>query len=271
VLFSVLLLAMDHKSSQLEGVRALLSVVVHPIQSLVSLPLTVTDQTFQFFTSYNELKGENKKLKKEAFRNKTGLLKLNNLEKENIRLRAIMNKSFTLGESVLTAELIQATHYPYEHLILVDKGSPVGVKKQQPVLDVQGIIGQIIRVHPLSAEIMLITDPSHAVAVEISRNGLRTIAFGNGQYNQLKLPYLPKDADIKEGDLLISSGLGGIFPRGYPVAKISKIERDRGKSILSVLAKPVAELDKIRDVLIILNKAKKVKLTSSVEIKKPPL
>jgi len=265
VLLSILLLAVERQSSRLDSVRAFLSVVVYPLQSLVSLPLDVTEQTVQLFASYHDLKQENKRLKKQALLYKTDLLKLKNLEKENIRLRALMNKSYTLGEHVLTAELIGATHFPYEHVVLVDKGTHFGVKKRQPVLDTDGIVGQVIRTYPLSSEIMLITDPSHAIAVEVNRNGLRTIAFGNGQYNQLKLPFLPNDADIKVGDLLISSGLDGTFPRGYPVAIVNKIKQIR-KPFADILAKPIAQLDKIREILIVLNKPKSIPLITTEEM-----
>ena len=254
---------MDHKSSRLEGIRSLLSVVVHPIQFFVSLPLAITNQTFQLFVSYKTLKEENSALKKEANIRTAGLMKLKTLEEDNIRLRAVMNKSQTMGEQVLPVELIRATHFPYEHIVLVDKGTPLGVKKQQPVLDTNGVVGQVVRVHPLSAEIMLITDPSHGIAVEISRNGLRTVAFGNGRYNQLRLPFLPNDADVKEGDLLITSGLDGTFARGYPVAKIKKIQEVVSKPFADIVAEPIAQLDKIRDLLIITTKPKIIELTSS--------
>jgi len=262
VLLSVLLLAIERQSSRLDSIRAFLSVVVYPIQSIVSLPLSVTNQTFQLLVSYSDLKKENKTLKRQALLRKTDLLKLKNLEKENIRLRALMNKSYTLGEHVLAAELIGATHFPYEHVILVDKGTHFGVNKRQPVLDTNGIVGQVIREYPLSSEIMMITDPSHAIAVEVNRNGLRTIAFGNGQYNELKLPYVSNQADIKKGDLLISSGLDGTFPRGYPVAIVGKINKMRG-SFSNIIATPVAQLDKIREVLIVLNKPKSIVLIAT--------
>ncbi len=265
MLLSILLLAIERQSARLESVRSFLSVIVYPIQSLVSLPLEVTDQTFQFFVSYKELKKENVILKKQAQLHKTDLLKLKNLEKENIRLRALMNKSYTLGEHVLAAELIGATHFPYEHVVLVDKGTHFGINKYQPVLDTNGIVGQVIREYPLSAEIMLITDPSHAIAVEVNSNGLRTIAFGNGQYNQLKLPFLPNDSDIEMGDLLISSGLDGTFPRGYPVAIVTTINKTNDQ-FAYILAEPIAQLDKIREVLIVLNKPKSIPLTATKEI-----
>jgi rod shape-determining protein MreC len=229
------------------------------------LPLEITDQTYQLFISYNNLKKDNERLEKKVLLHATDVLKLKNLEKENIRLRALMRKSYALGEHVLAAELIGATHFPYEHVILVDKGTYFSVNKRQPVLDTNGIVGQVIREYPLSSEIMMITDPSHAIAVEVSRNGLRTIAFGNGQYNQLKLPFLPNDADIVEGDLLISSGLDGTFPRGYPVATVNKIEQI-SKPFADILAEPVAQLDKIREVLIVLNKAKSIALIATEEM-----
>lgn len=260
MLLSVLLLAVERQSSRLDSVRALLSVLVYPIHSLVTLPMEVTDQTIQLFISYNELKKENKILQKQALLHKTDLLKLKTLEKENIRLRALMDKSYTLGEQVLAAELIGVNQAPYEHIVLVDKGTHFGVHKRQPVLDTNGVVGQVIRALPLSAEIMMITDPNHAFSVEINRNGLRTIAVGSGQYNQINLPFLPNNTDILPGDLLITSGLDGTFPRGYPVAKVNKVIQQQNKPFADISAVPIAQLDRTREVLIVWSDSKPIQL-----------
>lgn len=260
VLLSLILLAVDMQGPRLNSVRALLSVIVYPIQSLVSLPLEVTDQTFQLFVSYSELKKENEILKKQALLHKTDLLKLKTLEKENIRLRALMEKSYTLGEQVLAAELIAVNQAPYEHLVLVDKGTHFGVHERQPVLDANGVVGQVTRALPLNAEIMMITDPNHAFSVEVNRNGLRTIAVGSGQYNQINLPFLPNNADILPGDLLITSGLDGTFPRGYPVAKVNKVLQQQTKPFADITAVPIAQLDRIREVLIVWSDSKALPL-----------
>jgi rod shape-determining protein MreC len=182
------------------------------------------------------------------------------LEKENIRLRVLLENSFQLGEQVLVAELLSVKLAPYEHTVVVNKGSRFGIHTQQPVLDANGIVGQVIRVLPNSAEVMLITDPGHAIPVEVNRNGLRTIAFGSGQSNRLHLPFLANNADIVPGDLLVTSGLGGGFPAGYPVAVVDKFEARPDKSFATIYATPKAQLETSREFLIVWSDSTPVEL-----------
>lgn len=181
----------------------------------------------------------------------TRLLKLAALEKENIRLRALLENSFKLGEKVLVAELLSVNMAPYEHIVAVNKGTRFGVHPQQPAMDANGVVGQVFRSLPFSSEIMLITDPNHAIPVEVNRNGLLTIAVGSGQINRLILPYLPNNADIHPGDLLITSGLGGTFPRGYPVAVVDEFTSQTNKPFAMVTATPKAMLDRNRELMIV--------------------
>jgi rod shape-determining protein MreC len=216
------------------------------------------------------LQKENDVLKQQVLLYKTDLLKLDNLEKENIRLRALLEKSFVLGEQVLVAELIAVNQAPYDHIVVVDKGTHFGIHPKQPVLDANGVFGQVLRVSPFSAEIMLITDPNHALSVEVSRNGLRTIAVGSGQYNRLNLPFLPNNADILPGDTLVTSGLDEVFPQGYPVATIDQFISQPNKPFADISATPIAQLDKSREVLIVWSKSKPVPLTNhSVAVVQP--
>lgn len=201
--------------------------------------------------SFVDLQKENKRLKELQFINDARLLKLAALEKENTRLRMLLENSFQLGEQVLVAELVSVKLAPYEHTVVVNKGSRFGVHSEQPVLDANGIVGQVIRALPNSSEVMLITDPDHAIPVQVNRNGLRTIAFGTGQPNRLHLPFLANNADIVPGDLLVTSGLGGVFPAGYPVAVVDKFETRPDKSFANIYATPKAELDKSREFLIV--------------------
>jgi rod shape-determining protein MreC len=205
--------------------------------------------------SYVELQKENRRLKQNQLINDAKLLKFDSLEKENIRLRVLLENSFQLGEQVLIAALISVNLAPYAHTVLVNKGSRFGVHPEQPVLDANGIVGQVIRTLPSTAEVMLITDPDHAIPVEVIRNGLRTIAFGTGQANRLQLPFLAKNADIVPGDLLVTSGLGGVFPAGYPVAVVDEFESRPDKSFANIYATPTAKLETSRDFLIVWNNA----------------
>ena len=268
VFLSVILLLVDQRTSHLKGMRAVLSIAVYPVQSLVSLPLQMLDQVVKYSLSYDALLTENIALKQQVLLQKTNLLKLNTLEKENIRLRALLEKSYKLGEQVMVAELLAVNQAPYEHIVVVDKGTHFGVYSKQPVLDAEGVVGQVIRALPLSSEVMLITDPNHAISVEVRRNGLRTIAVGSGRYNRLNLPFLPNNADILPGDTLITSGLDNVFPQGYPVAVVDKFIPQPNKPFADIFATPVAKLDRDREVLIVWNNGKRIPL--GVVEKLPP-
>jgi len=261
VLVSVVLLAVDHRSSRMDGSRSVLAILVYPIQVLVSLPVEVAEQAYETVISYAELKKENKRLKKKQLVDSVKLLKFAALENENIRLRSLLENSFKLGEQVLVAELLSVNLVPYEHVVVVNKGSRFGVHKKQPVLDANGIVGQVIRSLPLSSEVMLITDPNHAIPVQVNRNGLRTIAIGSGLLDRLNLPFLPNNADIIPGDLLVTSGLGGTFPQGYPVAVVEEFTARPNQPFADIYAVPKAKLDKSRELLIVWTDSTPVPLT----------
>ncbi|MBD9360326.1 rod shape-determining protein MreC [Methylomonas fluvii] len=251
LLVSISMLVIDYRSERLDRVRSLLSVFTYPLQSLASLPVDFYQTVSGTVISFVELQKENRRLKEAQFVNDAKLLKFAALEKENTRLRMLLENSFQLGEQVLVAELVSVKLAPYEHTVVVNKGSRFGVHPEQPVLDANGIVGQVVRALPSSSEVMLITDPDHAVPVQVNRNGLRTIAFGTGQPNRLHLPFLANNADIVPGDLLVTSGLGGVFPAGYPVAVVDKFEARPDKSFANIYATPKAELDKSREFLIV--------------------
>ncbi|MFI3136396.1 MAG: rod shape-determining protein MreC [Methylococcaceae bacterium] len=261
VLLSILLLVLDKNSTRLANVRAALSIVVYPVLVAVNWPTEFVQEIKDSAFSFAELRAEISKLKEQQFVSDIKLLKIAALEKENIRLRSLLESSYNIGEQVLVAEILSVNLMPFDHVVSVNKGSRFGVHIKQPVLDTQGLIGQVVRTLPLSSEIMLITDPNHAIPVQINRNGLRTIAVGSGQLNRLVLPYLPNNADIKKGDLLITSGMGGTFPQGYPVAIVDDFEVQPHKPFAYISATPKAALDKIREVLIVWSDAKSVPLT----------
>jgi rod shape-determining protein MreC len=250
-LASIALLVLDYRGTRLTYFRSTLSFAVYPVQSLASLPADLLHKLSNTVISYVDLQKQNQRLQEQQLINDGKLLKLAALEKENIRLRLLLENSFQLGEQVLVAELLSVKLVPYEHTVIVNKGSRFGVHPKQPVLDANGIVGQVIRVSPSSAEVMLITDPDHAIPVEVNRNGLRTIAFGTGQANRLQLPFLANNADVVPGDLLVTSGMGGGFPAGYPVAVVDKFEARPDKSFANIYATPKADLEKSREFLIV--------------------
>jgi rod shape-determining protein MreC len=258
---SITLLVIEYKSPKLMPLRAGLSVLIDPIKYLVDLPSVVARNTTNSISSYALLKEDNKKLREEQFITKSKLLKFDALEKENIRLRALLENSFKLGEQVLIAELLSIKMAPDDNVVVVNKGTRFGVHEQQPVLDSNGVVGQVFRAFPFSSEIMLITNLNHAIPVQVNRNGLLTIAVGSGQINRLNLPFLPNNADIRPGDLLITSGLGGVFPQGYPVGTVDSFTPDATKSLAAITATPKAMLDRNRELMIVWTKSSPVPLS----------
>ncbi len=246
----------------MDNTRSILSILVYPIQRLVSFPVEMAEQAYDTVISYNELKKQNSQLREKQLIDNIKLLKFEALENENIRLRGLLESSFKLDEQVLVAELLSVNLVPYEHVMVVNKGSRFGVHEKQAVLDANGIVGQVIRSLPLSSEVMLITDPNHAIPVQVNRNGLRTIAVGSGHLGRLNLPFLPNNADIVPGDLLVTSGLGGAFPQGYPVAVVDKFTAQPNKPFASIYATPKAKLDRIRELLVVWSDSTPIPLTS---------
>ena len=173
------------------------------------------------------------------------------LEAENMRLRDLVGSSFKIGDRVLIAELLAVDLDPYKQQVVINQGSLAGVFVGQPVLDANAVMGQVIQVTPMTSTVLLITDASHALPVQVNRNGLRTIAFGTGRIHELELPHLPHNADIREDDLLVTSGLAGHFPPGYPVARVTQVNREPGEPFATVIATPSAHLERTREVLLV--------------------
>ncbi len=177
--------------------------------------------------------------------------KMQALESENQRLRDLLGSSFKIGERILIAELIAVDMDPYRHQVIINKGTNSGTHSGQPVLDANAVMGQVIQANQLTSTVLMITDASHALPVRVNRNGLRTIAMGTGRIDELNLPNLPNNADIQVGDQLVTSGLGGRFPPGYPVAEVTQIQRKPGHPFASIKARPSANLDHSREVLLV--------------------
>ena len=252
-LLSIVLMMVDHRQHSLEGLRGTLSVVVYPLQYMVNAPIQATRWLNRSLATHHHLLEENDKLRAQDLLLKARLQKLAALEAENQRLRQLLGSSVKLGDQVLIAELLAVNTDPYTHEIVINKGSDAGVYTGQPVLDADGVMGQVVHAGPLTSNVLLITDPNQAVPVQDNRNGLRTIAVGTGS-DLLSLPYLPNNADIRVGDLLVTSGLGGYYPFGYPVAVVKRVERNPSHSFAVVSAAPTAHLNRSREVLLVMNR-----------------
>lgn len=242
---------LDHRFQYLKEVRASVSVIVYPIQSIVNFPVTAGEWMNESFSTRESLMAEVTTLKTQQLLYDVRLQKLAALESENMRLRQLLDSSFRVGERVLIAELLAVDMEPFTSEIIINKGGGHELYEGQPLLDANGIMGQITKVGPLTSTAMLISDPNHAIPVAVNRNGLRTIAIGTGNPEELDIPHFPNNADIQIGDLLVSSGLGGRFPQGYPVATITTIDIDPGQPFARVGAKPAAELQRSREVLLV--------------------
>ncbi len=249
VLVSCGFLLADHQGA-LGGARAVLATLIYPLQQVVNTPAQLLRSAGQVLTSRADLLVQNRRLREEQRMLQARMLKFAAMEQENIRLRGLLESSFKLGEQMQIAEVLAINVVPYEHRIVVNKGTRFSAHTGQPVFDATGVVGQVVRVNPYSAEVMLITDSNHGIPVQVNRTGLRTVAVGTGQIDRLVLPYLSGSADIRPGDLLVTSGMGGVFPQGYPVATVTDISH-QGSPFAKVSAAPTAKLDSIREVLLV--------------------
>jgi len=252
VILSVTLMVLDHQNQHLIGVRKILSVALQPIQALVSAPSSIGRNVSKSVASRADLRAENLRLRQEALVVNARLQRMTALEAENARLRALLDSTARVDDSILIAEIVSVDMNPFRNTIVINKGGRDGAYVGQAVIDADGIVGQITRDRHFSSEAMLVTDIDHAIPVELARNRLRTIAVGSGEQNQLSLPFLPISADVRDGDILISSGLGGTFPPGYPVGVVRAIRSVTGQPFLEVDAEPAAALNRIREVLLII-------------------
>jgi rod shape-determining protein MreC len=270
VALSAVLMVMDHKYKSLESVRDALSVLVYPIQLSVEMPGSISDWFSESLATRRKLQEEIDSLRTQQIVQNAQMQKLAALEIENIRLRELLDSSFEIGEKVLIAELMSVNLDPYKHQVVINKGELHDVYPGQPVLDADGIMGQIVHAGPYTSTAILITDTSHAIPVQVNRNGLRSIALGSGAINRLELPYVPNSADIQPGDLLTTSGLGGRFPPGYPVATVETVDHDPGNAFARVIATPIAHLNRSREVLLVwLNPAAIVESTEDIPVEEP--
>lgn len=253
VILSVTLMTLDHRTTHVNTLRSSIAVLVYPFQYIVNFPANVGDWASESFTSRKTLKEENATLRTQNLILTTQLQKLNFIESENIHLRSLLESSKRAGERILIAELLSVDMDPYKQQVTINKGSTSGddIYLGQPFVDAKGVMGRLSHVSLLSSTALLITDPSHILPIQVNRNGLRAIAKGTGNRTRLEIPHLPNNADIKIGDLLVTSGLGCVFPVGYPVATVVEINLDPSLPFAEVLAEPVAELDRSSEILLV--------------------
>jgi rod shape-determining protein MreC len=254
----VALMMLDRREQHLVRVREALSVVVYPVRVLVDLPFSTWAKVRDSFAEREALIAENEQFRRERLETEFRLQRLAALEMENARLRELLDSTANVGSRALVAEILSVDLDPYRQRFDLNRGLVDGVFVGQALIDAQGVVGQVVRVGPLTSEAVLITDADHAVPVSVNRNGLRTIAVGTGDSSRLRLPYLTNNADIAVGDLLISSGLGGVFPPGYPVGRVLDVRRQPDQAFAEIIAEPASSLDRDREVLLVWNAADEV-------------
>lgn len=251
ILFCVGIMVLDHRFDHLERLRSILAGALYPVQIIVNAPGATARWFDETFAARDLLVEENRQLRSESLLQNARLQRLETLEAENQRLRALLDSTAKISEQVLVAEILSVDMDPFRHRVLLNRGTRDGAFVGQPIIDADGIVGQVTRDQPFAAEAILITDANHALPVELLRNQLRTIAVGTGDIDQLSLPYLPRNADVREGDLIITSGLGGTFPPGYPVGRVKRIGSTPDAAFLEISASPASALNRVREVLLL--------------------
>lgn len=252
---SLVLMVLDARLNALDSLRQMISVVVAPLQRLAMTPAELLDRTGNFFITQERLQSENAVLRQQQLAQAAQLQRMQAMQAENAHLRSLLGVQRQRGESVVAAEIVYVGRDPFSQKITVDKGSNHKVQAGQPALDDIGVIGQVTRVYPFSSEITLLTDKDQAIPVEIVRNGARAIAFGHGQDGALELPFMAANADIQNGDTLVTSGIDGVYPAGLPVAVVSKI--DRNSVFAKITCVPSAGVNRHKQLLILVGEVQR--------------
>jgi rod shape-determining protein MreC len=248
---STLMMFLDHRGHHLEHIRSALTVLTYPIQVVAGAPTRALAAVGDFFASERTLRDDVGSLEAERTMLLAKLQQFDALEAENARLREMVGSAARVTDKALAAELLEVSAEPFSRNIMISRGNRDGAYVGQPVIDAFGIMGQITLTTDGMSRVTLITDPGHAIPVLVNRSGLRALVFGTGAQDTVNVPYLTASADIKQGDLLVSSGMGGTFPAGYPVATVTKIVNDPDEAFLEITAKPMAHLNHSKQVLLI--------------------
>jgi rod shape-determining protein MreC len=255
---SLALLIVDSRFRYAEGLRSGLALVAYPLQKLATAPFELAETMGSYFTTQAHLREENAELRAKALGYSQDAQRYQAAEVEAAQLRRLIGASQRMDVRATPAEVLYGSRDPYAHKVFIDHGAQQGIRAGSPVADENGLIGQVTRVHPLVSEVTLLTDQDQATPVQIVRNGLRAVAFGGGPSGMLELRFMAANAEIQNGDRLVTSGIDGTYPAGLPVALVERIERDAEHSFARVLVvcKPAAGVDRGRYVLVLVNESK---------------
>ncbi len=250
-LLVITLIILGRFTTWLDPIKEKLGVLAAPFYYVADFPSKVGDWFSDTTRSKADLLEENRQQKEELLILRGKLQQMATLNSENLRLRQLLNSSDMLQDKVLVAELIGILPDPNVHIVVINKGSDHGVYKGQPLLDDKGLMGQVVALTPTTSQVLLITDSSHAVPVQVERNRVRSVVEGIGDLHELRLRHVSRTMDIQPGDRLVTSGLGQRFPIGYPVAVVESVVYDPGEPFATVKLRPAADLNRSRNVLFV--------------------
>jgi rod shape-determining protein MreC len=244
-------MVLDRRGGWLVQARYYLSGAAYPLQLAVSSPAQAWHWSEESFTARETLQAQNAALRARDRELSLKAMRFEALARENAELRGLRDALPAVANHWIAAEVVDVELNGLRQRLLVNRGAHNGVYRGQAVMDNYGVLGQTTRVSPWSSEVILVTDPEHAIPVEIARTGVHTIAVGTGDPDSLALPYLPANADVKAGDLLLTSGLGGVFPQGYPVARIAEVRHDAVQPLAQIQATPLSHLAALHEVTLV--------------------
>ncbi len=267
---SLLLLFVDARYQYLESTRRVLAIVIYPFQRLTALPGEAMGNVAVYFETQARLLQENARLRQQHDQDAAQLAQLHAIEADNAQLRTLQGLQQRVDYPMQMAEIVYVERDIFKRKLIIDKGAQANVQPGQVVVDDNGVVGQITRVYPWLSEVTLVTDKDHAVPIQNLRNGLRAVVFGSGDSSEMSLRYMPVSADIVEGDVLVTSGIDGIYPPNLPVAKVLKVERDPAYPFARITCAPLAGVDRHRALLVVSGTPKLPERPESVETSAEP-
>ena len=255
VSLAILLMVLDARFRYADNVRQVVALAAYPLERIAMAPVDLFHGTVNYFSTTTALRAENAELKMKQLRAAPELLQLEALKQENKQLRRVLEAQQRLPRKSIFAEILYAARDPFSRKVVIDKGSQSGIQPGEPVIDDVGVIGQVTRVYLLMSEVTLLSDKDQAIPLQVLRTGLRAVAYGGAEGGMLDLRFMPANADIRNGDVLVTSGIDGTYPPGLPVATVARIERDAAYAFARITLAPTAGIDRYRQVLVLSNEA----------------
>jgi rod shape-determining protein MreC len=255
---SLALLVLDARFRYTEGLRSVLALAVYPLQTLATMPAALGGRIAGYFASQSQLRDENAGLRAKLLSVSQAAQRFEAAQAETARLRRLIGAAERLPLKTTPAEILYNGRDPYSRKVVIDKGSQSGISPGSPVVDENGVVGQVTRAHTLSSEVTLLTDKEQAIPVQVVRNGLRAVAFGAGSSGMLELRFMAANAEIQSGDKLVTSGIDGTYPPGLPVATVARIERDAAYAFARIVCQPAAGVESGSYVLVLGAEAKRL-------------